>query len=393
MTASKIAYILPSLQGPGGWRSHSLAFIGAISHYIDPILFVSSQDAAIARSLFPGYEIFQLPTTQMVSFQNARNLSKLIACFMKINLHNYPQVDLVHSLEAYPTGLIGSWLAAKVKSPHVITVHGTYGVVWHQYKIDRAIYSRVLSEAALVCPVSNGTSRIMREYFAQALSKTTIKPILNGNNYWASVPHEFAYNRTFSNRISYLTVGDLKPRKGQHISLAAFSIVKQQQPDAIYTLVGKISDQDYHQKLIDFIKERNIKDIHIMGAISQEELQHYYRNASLFVLTPQRVGLHFEGFGLVYLEAGAYGLPVVGTATGGVPDAIKDGETGIIVDAENIEGIAEAMLRLHSDEELALQMGRANRLWAETLTWERCALEQLDAYRGLTSPGFSMRIK
>ncbi len=121
------------------------------------------------------------------------------------------------------------------------------------------------------------------------------------------------------------------------------------------------------------------------GAVSEADLQRYYQESSLFILTPQQDGLHFEGFGLVYLEAGAYGLPVVATRTGGVPDAVREGETGFLLEPEDVDGIAAAILRLLKDNELSRQMGRKNRTWAEYLTWERCAQEQFQAYQELLS--------
>lgn len=99
------------------------------------------------------------------------------------------------------------------------------------------------------------------------------------------------------------------------------------------------------------------------------------------LLTPQQDGLHSEGFGLVYLKAGAYGLPVVATRSGGVTDAVKDGETGLLADSGDVVSIADAVLRLLTEPELATRMGRANRLWAEKLTWERNASQQYKAYR------------
>ncbi|MGB9639890.1 MAG: glycosyltransferase, partial [Anaerolineales bacterium] len=90
---------------------------------------------------------------------------------------------------------------------------------------------------------------------------------------------------------------------------------------------------------------------------------------------------HFEGFGLVYLEAGAYGVPVIASESGGVCDAVKNGETGFIIAPDDVEGMVQASLRLLRDAQLNQQMGLANRTYAETLTWQRCAEEYLQVYR------------
>ena len=380
----RVAYVIPSLQKPGGWRSHACAFISAIRQHVEPVLFVAAADLEAARLLFPGQKIFSLPVTQQASFATRSGLRGLAACFRTISQAAYPVVDLVHSLEAYPTGLAGAWLANRLGRPHVLTTHGTYGVIWYERKLDRVAYEYTLRKTRLICPVSHGTARLMQRYFTKALSGACIHPILNGNDYHKTISRQEALSRPAPDRPTLLTVGDVKPRKGQHASLAAFAIVKDQLPEARYWIAGRFKpEQAYMQQIQQQVAAQKIQEVTFLGDVSEAELRRCYREASLFVLTPQPEGLHFEGFGLVYLEAGAYGLPVVGTRSGGIPDAVKDGETGFLAEPGDIDGIAEAILRLLTDGDLARRMGRANRQWAETLTWERTAQEQYQAYQAL----------
>jgi glycosyltransferase involved in cell wall biosynthesis len=134
-----------------------------------------------------------------------------------------------------------------------------------------------------------------------------------------------------------------------------------------------------------FISDNHLIGAQFLGAVSDKELSRCYREATIFVLTPQEEKLNFEGFGLVYLEAGAYGLPVVGTRTGGVPDAIRDGETGILVEPGDVDGISAAILRLLTNPQELKRMGGANRTWSETLTWQRYADAHLQAYQEIIS--------
>jgi glycosyltransferase involved in cell wall biosynthesis len=133
-----------------------------------------------------------------------------------------------------------------------------------------------------------------------------------------------------------------------------------------------------------FITEHDLSNVELVGEVSGPRLQEFFQQASIFVLTPQQDGLNFEGFGLVYLEAGAFGLPVVATRSGGVAEAVLDGKTGFLVDPEDVNGIALAIAHLLSDPDLARRMGQANREWAETLTWERNASQYFQAYQELT---------
>lgn len=378
----KIAYVLPSLRNPSGWRSHAIAFIRSISRWVEPMLFVAQADYAEAKSLFPDHSLFVLPVTQQASLHDMTGIRSLLASQRTIFAGNYQPADLVHSLEAYPTGLVGSWLARKLNCPHAMTSHGTYGVIWRRYWLDRRAYRSTLARTRLICPVSHSTASMMRKYFSKSLKKCIIRPILNGNDFYLKLSQQAALERQFPAPPTILTVGDIKHRKGQHISLLAFAQVKQQLPEARYILVGNYTQNAYFQELEQNIEELKIKDVTFTGVVSDEELQRLYQQASLFVLTPQELeGDQFEGFGLVYLEAGAYGLPVVGTRTGGVADAVRDGMTGLLAQPEDVDGIANAILSILNDPALAHQMGRSNRLWAETLTWEKNASEHLQAYQ------------
>jgi glycosyltransferase involved in cell wall biosynthesis len=74
----------------------------------------------------------------------------------------------------------------------------------------------------------------------------------------------------------------------------------------------------------------------------------------------------FESFGIVLIEAQASGKPVIGTRVGGVPEAIKDGESGLLIDPGNVEQLAESIVRLLLDEELAREMGENGKIYVKS---------------------------
>jgi phosphatidylinositol alpha-1,6-mannosyltransferase len=384
----RVAFVIPFLQKASGWRTHSYGLIQALRKHIEPVLVVSEEDSLQARTLFAGLPVVSVPTTQRASLQSAAGWRRLAACYAAVRRLELGRIDLVHSLEAYPTGLVGSWLATRYSCPHVITTHGTYGVVWHAYRLDRRAYAGVLRRTSLVCPVSQGTMQMMQQYFGDALAGVRIQPILNGNDFYKGISADEVKQRVVPGKSVVLSVGDIKPRKGQLISLAAFARVKAMLPEAEYHLVGHFDlENPYYRQLRSLIADQQLEGVTFLGAISNGELRRQYQQAAVFVLTPQAEGMNFEGFGLVYLEAGAYGLPVVAVRTGGVADAVRDGETGFLLEPEDISGIAQAMMTLLTDQEHNRQMGLANRQWAETLTWERSAQEQLEAYQEVLTGG------
>lgn len=384
----RVAFVLPSLQNPSGWRTLSLSLVRALRAHVEPVLFVPGEYVQAACSAFPDLPVVSLPVTQQVALSNWRGLPRLAAALTKVLGGGFPAVDLVHSLEAYPTGLVGDWLARRLGRPHVLTANGTYGVVWAGQALDRLAYRGVLRRASLVCPISTGTARQMERYFGPALQRTRLWPVLIGNDFYQEVPPEAVSARPVPQAPTLLSVGDVKPRKGHDLSLAAFAQVKARLPEARYWIVGSTSQNGYFRQLQRFIAAHGLQDeVHFLGAVSDEALRRCYREASVFILTPRQDGLHFEGFGLVYLEAGAYGLPVIGTRTGGVPDVVLDGVTGLLAEPEDVDGIAAAALRLLCEPGLARRMGLANRQRAETLTWERCAGEQFQAYQQVLGAG------
>jgi phosphatidylinositol alpha-1,6-mannosyltransferase len=87
-------------------------------------------------------------------------------------------------------------------------------------------------------------------------------------------------------------------------------------------------------------------------------------------------GLEVEGLGIVYLEASACGIAVIGGASGGAPDAVLDGQTGLVVDGESKSDVAKAAIKLLQNPELAREMGARGRQWIiDEWRWERWAAE------------------
>jgi phosphatidylinositol alpha-1,6-mannosyltransferase len=379
-----VGFIIPSLKKPSGWRSYSIGLIEALRPSVQPTLFVAAREFELAHEAFPDLPVIALPSVQQNALQSPRGWLPLLSTFRHIEKLRL-SLDLIHSLEAYPAGLIAHWIGRKLNIPHLLTAQGTYGVVWAISPLDRLFYQAVLKNAAMVCSGSNGTLQLMRQYFPQSLRGKEMRRIRNGNHFYQRVPPELANERQIPSTPTLLTVGDVKPRKGQHISLQAFAQVQHHFPQARYFIVGKCPPNAYTRQLQAFIQQHRLNNVTLTGVVSDQELASYYRQASVFLLTPQdgqgAERLHFEGFGLVYLEAGAYGLPVIATHSGGVADAVQHGETGFLLPQDDVEGIAQAAIQLLSDAALNRRMGQANRRWAETLTWQQCAEEYLHAYQ------------
>ncbi len=379
----RIAFVVPLLRGRGGWPTATLGILRSLAPRVEPVLIVARADRETAHALFPDAEVFALPEIQPNVAGSVRSAAHMLPALAALRSLPPLGVRAVHSLELFPAGWIGDALARREGVPHVVTTFGTYGVIWHRWFLPARICAGILRRAACICPMSGGTAEKMRTRFAAPMSGANIRVVLQGSDFAARVPREAAEKKTFSSDPTVISVGGIKPRKGYHVSLRAFALLQKRFPNARYLLAGGGFGNEYQRGLEELIRREGIRNVEFLGALTWEELDPYYRKADMLAMTSQDEGDHFEGFVYVFLEAGAYGLPVIGTRSGGIPDAVLDGETGFLLPPDDVEGIARAMITLAENPALSRTMGLAGRARSETLTWERFAGEQMDVYRSV----------
>jgi phosphatidyl-myo-inositol dimannoside synthase len=168
-----------------------------------------------------------------------------------------------------------------------------------------------------------------------------------------------------------ISVGRLVHRKGQDKLISALPAIRSAVPNVHLVLVGVGPHQKYLENLV---AKLNLTDcVTFIGRINYSELPKYICVGDIFAM-PSRsrfFGLEVEGLGIVYLEASACGLPVVGGKSGGAPDAVLVGETGVVVDGTDTSEIASACIDLLNNPELCALMGATGRAWIiENWRWE-----------------------
>lgn len=173
------------------------------------------------------------------------------------------------------------------------------------------------------------------------------------------------------NKSVLVSVGRLVHRKGQDRLIEALPRILAKHPNVHLLLVG---EGPYLETLKKMVLERNLESaVTFVGRVQFKKLPDYISAGDIFVM-PSRsrfFGLEVEGLGIVYLEASACGLPVIAGKSGGAPDAVLPGETGLIVDGTNVQEIADACTELLADPERAHFMGAQGRSWViNTWSWE-----------------------
>jgi phosphatidylinositol alpha-1,6-mannosyltransferase len=178
-------------------------------------------------------------------------------------------------------------------------------------------------------------------------------------------------------------VSRLVRRKGQDTLIRAWPQVRAEVSDAVLLLVG---DGPYGRDLRRLARQLGVTDaVLFTGPVPWPELPGYYDAANVFAMPcrTRRAGLDVEGLGIVYLEASATGLPVIGGTSGGAPDAVLEGETGYVV--SGVAGTAARVTELLADPRKARAMGEQGLAWVDReWRWELAAA-RLDAIlAGLT---------
>lgn len=169
-------------------------------------------------------------------------------------------------------------------------------------------------------------------------------------------------------------VSRLVPRKGQDMLIRSWPAVRRAVPGAALLLVG---GGPYQAELERLAATCQVTDsVVFTGSVPWPELPAHYDAGDVFAMPcrTRRRGLDVEGLGIVYLEASASCLPVVAGDSGGAPDAVLEGETGLVVNGRSTAQIAEAVIGLLADPERARAMGEKGRSWIEReWTWDRQA--------------------
>lgn len=242
-------------------------------------------------------------------------------------------VDVVHVVvEPYAT------LVRGITEPVVLSAHGTFVVPehtqpWYMKALAHYFAQEYYHSVEQVIAVSSYTKKYLLAHYSIPENKVVVVP--NG----VVVPEEAPSDKE-SREILY--VGELKPRKGLDLLLKALVVYE---GEWNLTVAGKCKDDDpFMRELHAYIEKEGIGDrVSFVGRVSDEELEKLYQSAGVFVMPSVPRGGGVEGFGLVYLEAAARGVPSIGSIHSGAVDAIKDGVSGYVIDPFDTNAFVEAL--------------------------------------------------
>lgn len=263
-------------------------------------------------------------------------------------------------------GLVGYYLKKYLGVPFVVF---TYGMEIRKWSRTSKNLVKVLRHADYVIYINDVTKKELKELGVREEQLLKVQPGIQP----APTPGESA-SPTHAGEVArryILSVGRLIPRKGFDVLIEAFAKLDQTRfSDVELWIVGEGPER---KKLEEIAEQNLVQDsVKFLGTVQDEKLQKLYAGAEIFALTPREIDGDIEGFGIVYLEAAAYGVPAVGTVTGGVPEAVIHDKTGLLAPPDNAKVTAIALMQLLANSDLRRKLGRGAQMRVQQeFTWEK----------------------
>jgi len=290
----------------------------------------------------------------------------------------------VHTARPLPEGLtalaaqMSSWRAA----PYVTWVHGEDLAVALTSREHGWLAKQVCRRASSVLCNSRFSANIVGSLGVAAQRIKVVHPGVDADRFRPDVDGSAERAAFGAAGPVLLSVGRLQRRKGHDTTIQAVARVIAEFPGLRYVIAGGGAEGP---RLRQMAAELGVESaVVFLGEVEDDRLPALYAACDVFLMPTRREGPDVEGFGIVYLEAAASGRASIGGRNGGVPEAIEEGRSGLLVSGTNAEELAAAIRQLLTSASLRAQMGAAGReRVCQGLTWDRAARQVGEIHRGL----------
>ena len=272
-------------------------------------------------------------------------------------------------------GPFGLWMRKWMRMPYVVYAHGNE--VLDAIRSDWDGPRRAIRNADCVLANSRFTAGLLKQVGVESerieivhpgCDVARFQPTAVSNDVRKAILGRHAQGKII------LTVGRLVPRKGHDVMIRALPRVLKDIPDACYLIVGSGPAKPMLEELTFSMGVHG--NVIFLENVGDAELPDIYGMCDVFVM-PSRADLKacdVEGFGIVYLEANACGKPVIAGRSGGIADAVVDGETGLLVPPDSPETLAESVCQVLTHKEYAERLGQQGRERAiREFSWDAIA--------------------
>lgn len=317
---------------------------------------------------------FRAPGGNMV----AKAAASLIMTFHVIALVLFRGVREIHAGQILSCGPVGLLAQKLFGIPCFLWLFG--GETTSAYKrhpVEEWLVATLIRHSRYIVTIGPATTREFTDYGIPRDRIVEVMPAVDTDVFTPGPrPAAISARHGLDGKRVLLTVARLTPRKGHDLVIHALALMKDRE-DVRYVVVGSGEDRGRLEALAD---ELGIRDMVVFaGRVDDAELPDYYRLADVYVMPNREVTGStdsIEGFGISFIEAAATAKPSIAGRSGGAVDAVADGETGILVDPESPEELANAIMTLLDDKSLRESMGARGRERVERhFSWKDRAKE------------------
>jgi len=338
-------------------------------------------NSGVIDSVFPN-RIDRLP----VSSRRLRTIQGLTLWSRRVaGLARSVGAEYIWCGNVKPAAYPARWAAARLGIPYGIMVVGSDLLIL-QHQIKRSLLKRraaltLLGSASVLVAISRWTADLCRTLLQQLqieVAPDLIRTIPLGTDPVFFRPgldtREVRARYGLGQRRWLLSVARLVPYKGVDTGLRVLAELRQDHPNLGYAVVGS---GEQLPELNAMVRTLGLEDrVRFLTDVSDRDLPALYNCAEIYLGLSRSTELDVEGFGLSLVEASACGVPVVAARSGGIPDAVREGETGLLVDAERPELVAEAVRLLLRNTEMTRRLGIGGRKAVESFyNWDRVTSE------------------
>jgi phosphatidylinositol alpha-1,6-mannosyltransferase len=311
-------------------------------------------------------------------YNNAKKISRL---------KKSKSIIFLHSLRAFPEGFLGL-LFKKMhpnKSRLITYAHGEEILIAQTSRQIRLMTKLVYSGSDLVIANSNNTKNLVLDLCPTA-KVICIHPGVNAAEFIQSDHDILAYRSKWewsSDKLIVSTIARMEERKNHAMVIRAIGELKNEGIAVNYICGG---DGQEKNNLIRIVNEMGLQQlVHFTGAVTDQEKKLIYGATDIYAMPSIQVGPMIEGFGIVFLEAAAAGKPSICGNIGGQSEAVRDGETGLVVDGSSLFDVHQAVKILVHDADMRVRMGRKGKEWAVEHDWSKIAERTYMAINNLQS--------
>jgi phosphatidylinositol alpha-1,6-mannosyltransferase len=336
-----------------------------------------SGDASDVDASFPNrVDRLGIPSRRLRTIQGILLWSRRVAVLARST-----DAEFIWCGNIKPAAYPAKWTMERTGVPFGILLHGGDLLILqhqiHQSAVKRKTAAALLGSAAVLVANSEWTRdrclTVLRELELDvAPDRVRVVPLGADETFFRPGvdPHEVRARYQLEPGRWLLSVARLTRHKGIDTALQALSRLAPEHPDLRYAVVGSGEERD---ALEAEARDLGVADrVRFLTDVPDGDLPALYNCAEIYLGVSRLMEQRVEGFGISLAEASACGLPVIAGRSGGIPAAVRDGETGILVDADRADAVAKAVSRLLADPSLRRRRGEAGRRAVEQhYNWRR----------------------